>query len=71
MTLLEFCELCQSEATFAHDHKPDNSGLDDGPPLPWRGPRKKAEPVPAEIAADRRKRAWETRRAKWGQYGHR
>lgn len=69
MTHPEFCELCQSEATFAHDHKPDNSGLDDGPDI--NPPRKKADPVPAEIAADRRKRAWETRRAKWGQHGHR
>lgn len=56
---------------FPHDHKPDMSGLDDGPYLAGRAPRKKAAPKsPAEMK-DIRARAWATRRAKYGEHGHR
>ena len=27
----ELCPVCGVETTFQHDHKPDNTGLDDGP----------------------------------------
>ena len=54
---------------FPHDHKPDLSGLDDGPYL--IASRKKPAPkTPAEMS-DIRARAWATRRAKYGRYGHR
>jgi len=61
------CPVCSQETSFAHDHKPDLSGLDDGPPL--HNPRKKyvAPPNVSEI----RKKAWATRRKKYGQFGHR
>jgi hypothetical protein len=50
------------------DHKPDNSGIDDGP-LRFP-PRKKAAPKqPQELAAIRA-RAWATRRLKYGACGH-
>lgn len=54
---------------FEHDHRPDGSGLDDGPPL--YPTRKKAAPKPAEDVAEIRARAWETRRSKYGPHGHR
>ena len=63
------CENCGSPLAWTHDHKPDNSGLDDGPPLD--PPRKKAVPKSAEETAGIRARAWATRREKYGQYGHR
>lgn len=55
------------------DTRPDGSGLDDGPSLPpsMGGPRKKAAPKPADEMASIRARAWKTRRAKYGRYGHR
>ena len=28
------CDVCGMDEAWAHDHKPDGSGLDDGPPLP-------------------------------------
>ena len=28
------CDVCGLDQAWAHDHKPDQSGLDDGPPLP-------------------------------------
>jgi hypothetical protein len=62
------CSLCGVESTFAHDHKSDNSGIDDGPDI--HRPRKKAAPKPAEVIADIRARAWATRRAKYGAHGH-
>ncbi len=62
------CTSCGSVATFPHEHKPDNSGLDDGPPI--RTVRKKATPKrPAESAAIRAQ-AWKTRREKYGTRGH-
>ncbi len=54
-----------------HDHREDNSGLDDGPWLPGRAPRKKIEPKSAHETAAIRARAWATRRAKYGEQGHR
>jgi hypothetical protein len=51
-------------AAVLPDNKPDGSGLDDGPYLPGRAPRKKPAPKsPEELAAIRAK-AWATRRAK-------
>ena len=69
MTDHHLCEVCQGPLNFQHDHKPDWSGLDDGPFL--RPPRKKLDPVAPEVERDRRIRAWETRRLKYGRYGHR
>jgi len=62
------CATCGGSAAFRHDHKTDNSGLDDGPDL--HPPRKKAAPKSPAIMAEIRKRAWATRRAKYGVYGH-
>jgi hypothetical protein len=56
---------------FPHNHKPDLSGLDDGPYLPGHEPRKKPAPKSAEETSAIRARAWATRRAKYGRYGHR
>lgn len=52
-----------------NDHRPDNTGLDDGPPL--RTPRKRPDPKPTDDIRDIRARAWATRRQKYGKYGHR
>jgi len=68
MTAMTICPACLTETTFPHDHKPDNSGLDDGPDL--YPPRKKAAPKSKETLAAIRARAWETRRAKYGVHGH-
>lgn len=63
------CPTCGGFLSWRHDHKLDNSGLDDGPWLPGHAPRKKhdIDPVAFSVA---RKRAWETRRAKYGPMGH-
>lgn len=45
------------------DHKPDGSGLDDGPWLPGKGPRAKPAPKSKEELAAIRAKAWATRRA--------
>ena len=63
------CKICGQESSWSHDHKDDLSGLDDGPPLVW--PRKKPAPKSAFEMAGIRAKAWETRRGKWGAYGHR
>ncbi len=63
------CEICGCETAFAHDHRADNSGLDDGPPL--HAPRKKPAPKSADEMREIRAKAWATRREKWGKYGHR
>ncbi len=63
------CPQCGGELTWRHDHRPDNTGLDDGPPL--NPPRKKPAPKPAPEIRDIRARAWATRRKKYGQHGHR
>ena len=59
------------EAAINPDHKPDGSGLDDGPYLPGKAPRKKPAPKSASEIADIRSRAWATRRQKYGDRGHR
>jgi hypothetical protein len=51
--------------------KPDNSGIDDGPYLPGQSPRKRAAPKTQEESALIRITAWETRRRKYGERGHR
>jgi hypothetical protein len=64
------CEICGGWLEWPyHDHRPDGSGLDDGPPL--RTERKKAQPKAAAELRDIRARAWATRRAKYGPHGHR
>jgi len=67
----DICHVCGGPISWGHDHKPDNSGLDDGPYLPGRAPRKKSAPKPANEVSATRKRAWATRRAKYGKHGHR
>lgn len=65
------CEKCGGALTWQHDHRPDLSGLDDGPYLPGHAPRKKPAPKSAAEIHDIRARAWATRRQKYGQWGHR
>ena len=65
----EPCVLCGGDLTWRHDHRPDNTGLDDGPPI--SAPRKKPAPKSATELRDIRKRAWATRRERYGQWGHR
>ena len=65
---MTICIICGIDSDFTHDHKPDRSGLDDGPAQP---PRKKAAPKPAAVIAEIRARAWVTRRQKHGKFGHR
>lgn len=67
---IAICPTCGGEESFPHDHRPDNSGLDDGPWLPGRAPRRKPTPKSPEVIAAIRARAWETRRAKYGERGH-
>ena len=56
----ETCETCLGWIRLPHDHKPDGSGLDDGP---WIAkPRKKMEAKPPEVVAEIRRRSWATRR---------
>ena len=66
---VHWCPVCGAEETFAHDHKPDNTGLDDGPEI--EKARKKAAPKPPEVTREIRAAAWATRRAKYGAHGHR
>jgi len=68
---MDYCTICGGQLTWLHDHKPDQSGLDDGPYLPGHAPRKKMEPKSPDEAARIRAQAWETRRAKYGPHGHR
>lgn len=65
------CETCAGILAFPHDHRPDETGLDDGPWMPGRAPRKKAAPKPADEIREIRTRAWATRRARYGEHGHR
>lgn len=53
------------------DNRPDGSGLDDGPYLPGKAPRKRAAPKGRAEVAQIRARAWATRRLRYGQPGHR
>lgn len=69
--IFEHCMVCGQLLTWKHDHKPDLSGLDDGPYLPGHAPRKKPAPKPATEITAIRARAWATRRQKYGQHGHR
>jgi hypothetical protein len=66
---METCPTCGGALTWQHDHREDNTGLDDGPPL--HPPRRKAQPKGADETREIRRRAWATRREKYGQYGHR
>lgn len=68
---MDLCSICEQPLTWAHDHRPDQSGLDDGPYLKGRAPRKKPTPKTADETRDIRSRAWKTRREKYGKYGHR
>ena len=63
------CEICCVPMTWPHDHRADNTGLDDGPPLYTE--RKRPAPKPAAEIKEIRARAWATRREKYGKYGHR
>lgn len=61
---MDRCSICGDPITDReHDHKPDLSGLDDGPYLPGRAPRKKPPPKTPEKLRAIRARAWATRRA--------
>ncbi|WP_336802393.1 hypothetical protein [Kaistia sp. MMO-174] len=67
----DYCLVCGQPLTWAHDHQPDLSGLDDGPPLGRKPYTRTAPPKSADEIREIRARAWETRRAKYGQHGHR
>ena len=66
-----YCDVCGGVLFYRHDHRPDETGLDDGPWLPGRAPRKKADPKSPEELQEIRARAWATRRERYGRYGHR
>jgi hypothetical protein len=63
------CPICFGALTWQHDHQPDNTGLDDGPPL--NEPRKKPAPKSDAEMWQIRAQAWATRRRKYGAHGHR
>lgn len=65
-----YCEVCCGILAFDHDHRPDETGLDDGPWLPGRAPRKNPIQKSPEELTEIRRRAWATRRAKYGGIGH-
>ena len=65
------CPVCGKDTPVLHDHRPDLSGLDDGPYLPSRAPRKKPAPKSPKETRAIRSKAWATRRAKYGKDGHR
>lgn len=62
------CEVVKPEAPKCASFM---TGLDDGPWLPGRGPRKKAKPKSAEEIKNTRAKAWATRRESYGERGHR
>jgi hypothetical protein len=66
----EASDDCESGAEEL-DCKPDLSGLDDGPYLPGQAPRKKPPVKSPEETRRIRQEAWATRRAKYGDRGHR
>lgn len=70
MSKLPVCNVCYCPMTFEHDHNPDLSGLDDGPKI-GRVYRKTAAPKPSDEISQIRIQAWQTRRARYGQHGHR
>jgi len=63
------CSICGALLSWKHDHRDDNTGLDDGPPL--HVIRKKPAAKSADEVGNIRSRAWATRRQKYGQHGHR
>jgi hypothetical protein len=63
------CAVCGAPLTWQHDHRADNIGIDDGPPL--CAERKKPPAKSPDETRDIRARAWATRRQKYGQQGHR
>lgn len=69
MTSIRLCPVCGAPMPSPHDHKPDHSGIDDGPLI--SAPRKKSAPKTPESLRLIRKLAWKTRREKYGQCGHR
>lgn len=66
-----YCTICGGVIAYPHDHRADETGLDDGPWLPGRAPRKKPTPKTPDELTEIRRRAWATRRAKYGEHGHR
>jgi hypothetical protein len=66
-----YCEVCGGVIFYPHDHSPDETGLDDGPWMIGRAPRKKLTSKPPEEIAAIRARAWATRRERYGRHGHR
>lgn len=65
--MAERCQICGAENGWRHDHRPDGSGIDDGPQIG----RKKPAPKSAFELGEIRAKAWETRREKFGPRGHR
>lgn len=65
----QLCRVCGAALTWEHDHRGDNTGLDDGPII--NPPRKRPAPKSPDALSAIRKRAWKTRRAKYGGRGHR
>lgn len=66
---MDVCDVCGGQLTWLHDHRADNTGIDDGPPLSVS--RKKMEAKSPDEYRDIRSRAWATRREKYGRFGHR
>ena len=66
---MDRCLICFGELTWKHDHKPDNTGLDDGPPIERE--RKPYTLKPGTDIKEVRRKAWATRRKKYGPRGHR
>ncbi len=58
-----FCDICGGVAVVPHEHKPDLTGLDDGPYLIGCAPRKRPAPKSQEELRAIRAKAWATRRA--------
>lgn len=69
--LRAICAAMDLPLPVRFDHRVDLTGLDDGPYLPGCAPRKKPEPKTPEELAAIRERAWQTRRANYGERGHR
>lgn len=61
--LAPYCTVCGGVLAHPHDHREDETGLDDGPWIPSKAPRKKAAPKTAEEMKVIRAKAWATRRA--------
>jgi hypothetical protein len=61
-----YCQICAGVLAHPHDHREDETGLDDGPWMLGRSPRKKAALKTAEEMKVIRAKAWATRRASIG-----